>query len=275
MQRHPRQFLGQARRVAGELVDRLHRIEFLGLERQQGQGEKLRENNEVGAIVRRDIDEIFDVADEPLEILDGARLQLAGGQADAFDAARHAHFGRFVGIDIGVAPDEMCGVAVGLLVFGQIIFQHAQRFELVLELEADDLIADLARRNLVQIILRALDLALGAQIARHPAGNDDAMQIELFGQFLAFVIEALADAQAAQLGVHRHLIAIEPFARRAVARAKAVGGDFLPIMPGKGHALADPHRRAIAHDLVIVERDEAAIGEIVDLAAHGGGGIIG
>lgn len=55
----------------------------------------------------------------------------------------------------------------------------------------------------------------------------------MFDQFLALVIDALADAQAAQFGIDRHFIAIEPFARRAVAGPKAIGGDFVPVMGEK------------------------------------------
>ena len=274
-QRHAPQLARQARRVVGELVDRFHRRQLLRLEGEKGQGEELGKDDEVRPVVSRHVDEIFDVADELVEILHRARLQLAGGEAHAFHAARHAHFRGLVGIDIGVAPDQMRGMAVRLLVFGQVIFQHAQRLELVLQLEADHLVAQLAADDFFQIVARAARAALGAGIAGHAAGDDDAVQVQLLGQFLALVIEPLAYAQPAQLGIDGHLIAVKPLARRAVPRAKAVGGDLLPVMLGEGHRLADAHRGAIAHHLAVIERDEAAIGEIVDLPADGRQRIIG
>ena len=82
----------------------------------------------------------------------------------------------------------MRGMAVRLLVFGQVIFQHAQRLELVLQLKADHLVAQLAADHFFQIVARAAGATLGAGIAGHPAGDDNAVQVQLFGQLLALVI---------------------------------------------------------------------------------------
>src|SRR5690606_12570254 len=121
---------------------------------------------------------------------------------------------------------------------------------------------------LVEIVLRPRDPAAEAGEIGHAPAEGDSLQLELFGQLAALLVEPPSQPRAAHFGIDAHLVAVEPAARGIVAAAEAVAGDLVPAMRGERLLPRDAHRGAIADHLVVEHRDEAALGEVVDLAAN-------
>ena len=117
---------------------------------------KLGEDDEIAFVVRSDIDEVLDRAQELVVILHRARLELAGCDAHRLDPARQALLHRLVAVDVGVTPDHHHGIAVGSLILRKVILHDAIRLKAIGKLEANDRIVDLPCEHLVEIILRAL-----------------------------------------------------------------------------------------------------------------------
>ncbi len=78
--------------------------------------------------------------------------------------------------------------AARLLVLGEITGEHADRFETVGKLETDDGVVDLASDDLVEIILRPVDLAPVARQAGQASAKGNAGQFELFGECAALLV---------------------------------------------------------------------------------------
>ena len=207
------------------------------------------------------------------EVLHSARLKLDGGEADAFDPARHAESRRLVGVNISVAPDHVRGETLRCGVAGQIVGQYPDRCEAVGKLEADDLIAHLPGANLVQIVLGRADLGGGAAIAGQAAAERDSLQLEPLGNRPARIVQALADTQATAGRIDRQLEAVEPVPGRIVAAAETVAGDRFPVMRAERDCFIDAGCGAIADDFALVERDELTVGKVVDLPLNHAGTI--
>ena len=122
--------------------------------------------------------------------------------------------------------------------------------------------------NCLEIGASRADIADAAGKSRHPATEHDAFQAELARQGLACIVEALSDPERSVGGIDRHVHAIEPITGRVMPRGKAVAGDLAPNVRLQGVPLGDDEGRAVADDPAIVDGDELALREVVDLAAH-------
>src|SRR5690606_32377788 len=230
LERHLRERGADARGEPAQRFDGFDRRKLLLLGAEQHQGEEFGEQDEVGAVVGSHVDEVLDLADELVEALYRARLQLAGGDANAFHAAGDAELSALVLVDERVAPDQVHAVAARTTVFGQIAAEQPDRLKPVGELKAQDRIVDAAGDDLFDVVLRPSDTAHKARVVRHAPAEDDAFALQRFGKRAALLVEAAADAGAAHLGIDAHLVAVEPVAVRIVARTVAVAGDLVPAV---------------------------------------------
>ena len=105
----------------------------------------------------------------------------------------------------------MHGMTHALLVAGQIVAQDADRLKAVAHLEGDDPVAQILLPDLLEKILRTLDL-LSAHLLReagHAPGKDNALELIILRKTPALVIQALADAQPPEARIDHHLHAVE------------------------------------------------------------------
>ena len=178
--------LDEGGRMARQRGDAFLRRQPLVLQRQQRDGEHFREDAEIGAIVRADIDEILHIALKRLQRGDRAHLELHGRnphRVQRTPAQRPVPF--HIG---GVAPDHQSRAAVAVDVFGQIAAQHALGFKAHAHLEIGDRIAHLARHHRFKIIFRIrVEFALAAIAGQAPAEHD-AFQPSILAQRLARVV---------------------------------------------------------------------------------------
>jgi len=164
----------------------------------------------------------------------------------------------------------MHGMAHALLVAGQIVAQDADRLESVAHLEGDDPVAQILLPDLLEEILRTLDL-LAAHLLReagHAACKDNALELVILRQTSALVIEALADAQAPKARIDHHLHAIEHVAFLVVTGGVAVAGDRHPVMWLQGGLLVDQEGRSETDEGVVVDGDELPFRKVLDLPAQ-------
>ena len=144
--------------MIGHPIDRSHRRERFGLERQERHRKQFGKNDEIRTIIGSDVDEIFDVPHELGEILNGTGLQLNRCQPYALDVARNAECRGLVRVDVGIAPHHVRRKAVRCLVHRQIVGQHANGRKSVRQLKTDHLVAQLAGTNGVKIGVGSGDL---------------------------------------------------------------------------------------------------------------------
>ncbi len=181
---------------------------------------------------------------------------------------------RFVGVDIGVAPDHVRGMAARRFVLGQIVAQHADRAKAVGDLKPQRRVAHFARNYLFDIIFRSIDLGQRAAEIGHARAEHDALQVQPFDEHAARIVKPLADAQPPLLRRDDHFIAVEPVAGRIVAAAKAVAGDRFPVVRGERDLFVDAAGGTIADHFAFIERDEHPFGIIVDMAADHPRGVV-
>ena len=222
--------------------------------------------DEVSFVIACNVHEIAHLADEFVEVRNRAGLHLAGGDAHVFHPARHPCLGAGFLVHEGIAPYHLHGVAAAALVLGKVIREDSDGLESVGQLEAQHGIVDLARNDLLEIVLWPVDPAPALAQVRHPSVKDDALQLQLLGQLAAFLVKPSPDAGAARLGIDAQLVTIQPVAIGIVPRAVAVAGDLVPGMRAQGLVTANAHGGTVSDQLVVEERDEAAFGIVVDLS---------
>jgi hypothetical protein len=167
-----------------------------------------------------------------------------------------------------VLPEHMHRIAAGRLVGRHIILQYPERDKALVQLEIYHGIAKLLVDHGGQIIDRIGIFALAPGIAGQAPAKDNALQPEMLAQFTSHLVEAQADPQPPVIRVDADFHAIENFAIWVMPRSKAATGYFRPAMRRAGGFLRDLEGRAMADNLAFIFRDQLAIGEIVDLAAH-------
>jgi len=255
--------------IFGDLLDRLRRLQLLAFQREQLQGEQFRKCHEVGAIISRHVDKIFDLF---LEF--GLRGDLAHLELDG----RHAHrlrqpVMRRLGEQLGIGgerifPEHMHRMATRRGVARHIVLQHADRNESLVQLKIDHRIPKLLVDHGSQIVRRVGIFALAARIAGHPSAKNDPFQPEMLAQFPADLVETQADTQPTVIRVDADFHAVENLAIGIMASGKAASGNFGPAMGPACGFLGNLEGGAMADNLAFIFRDQLPLGKIVDLAAH-------
>ena len=245
--------------------------ERLRLGRQKLEREELRKDDEIRAVIGRDIDEIFDLALELVVPRDLAHLKLNGRHPDGvLDGNRirlkRGPLGR-LGIE-RIVPCHMGREAERIVIVGVVILEDAERLEPVGEMKPDRLVARLAVDHRIQKILRVGIGPPPPRIPRHPAAKDDALEAETFAESLAGGIKPLADPQPAVRGVDADFHPVQPVPVWIVAGGKPVAGDLVPAMRFQRDLTGDDEGRAMADDFAIKLGNELTLGKIIDLAPY-------
>ena len=90
----------------------------------------------------------------------------------------------------------------------------------------------------------------------------------MLAELAADLVETQPNAQTPVIRIDTDFHAVEDLAVRIMPRGKAAAGDFSPAMCSTSGFLGDLECRAMADNLAFIFRDQLAIGEIIDLAAH-------
>ena len=153
---------------------------------------------------------------------------------------------------IGIAPDQVRGIAHRFGVARHVARQQANELEAVAQLEAHGRVA-------VTPFLYGLDIGIDRAHgldsfleAGQAATEHDAVQAELAAQLLARRIQAPADAHAAEFRIDAGFHAVQPVAFGIVPRGIAAAGDLGPgVRPHRGR-LVDAEGCAEADDAPVV-----------------------
>jgi hypothetical protein len=178
----------------------------------------------------------------------------------------HRARGRGFLIGVRIAPEHVRGVAEAFTVGREVVLQDADRLITIVEPERRHLVADAPGDDGVQIVARVGVFSAAPGQAGHAPAKHDALELELFDQTLARIVEALADPPAAPLRIDADLHPIEPLALRVVPGGIAAAGDLHQGVLAERGGLIDPEAGGIADDQIIHGDDELPVRERVDLA---------
>ena len=253
----------------GEMRDRLVRRDRLVLDRQQLQRKEFRKQHEIGAVVRRRVDEVGDELPELVEVADASLAVLHGCDPHAVDEAAVFDYGRALAlVELRIAPEQMHRVAHRLLVARQVIAQHAEDLVVLPQLESEHRIAEAPVDHALHVLLGAGHLARAAVVVRDASRDNDAAQAQVAAEPPPGRVEAVTNPVAAQLRIDADLVAIQVVAIGVVRRAKAATRYFSPRVRLQCLLAAQADRRAVADDLVAEQRNEMPCRKRIDLTAQ-------
>src|SRR5690606_17945968 len=118
-----------------------------------------------------------------------------------------------------------------------------------------------------EVVLRTIDAAPRSPQVGHSPAEHDAFQFEPLGELASLLVEPAADPGATHLGVDAHLVTVEEIAGRVVPAPVTVAGDLVPRVRLERLVAGEAHARAIAAQPLVEHGDEAAGGQVVQLAA--------
>ena len=140
--------------------------------------------------------------------------------------------------------------------------------EVVRELEGQHRIVDLARTDLLDILLRTHPVGVLVIVGDAPPEHDR-LQVELLAQLLAVVVHASRQTQPPVFGVDEDLDAVEDVALRIVRAEGFIARNLGVGVVALDHVVIDDDRESTAHDLVVHDRYDLPFGkdldELVDL----------
>ena len=162
---------------------------------------------------------------------------------------------------MGIAPDQMHGIAQRGAVRGIVARQHSNGLKTVAQLEAHDLVTQVAGLHRIHVILSRRILLMPPCKPRQAPAEHNALEAQLRAELAARGIEPLAEAMPTVAAVDHDLVAVEPVAFRLMRAAVAIGGNALPGMRRQRAALREPDARAVPDHVAVVHGDQMPLGE--------------
>ena len=245
--------------VLGQTADGL-RLALVVEAGHEGGVEVFGEEHEVALVAAHRVDEELDLFEEVVERLVAAHPPLHESHPHG-RLGRDILFGRLLVVD--VVPLEQAGEMFRLLVVGQVVAHHLAHVEVVGELEEQYRVEYLALAHLVDVLFGAHVVGILVVVGQ-PAAEHDGLEVEFFAQLLAVFIHTAGEPQAAVVGVHEYLDAVEDVTLAGVGVEGFVAGHLSIGVVVFHIVVVDDDREGASHDFAIDHGHDLPFGEDAD-----------